>query len=203
MSDDDDDDDGIPCLPPESAGRCGPPPELMRFPNRLAELHYIIARCRKFAEDGVPWSDIAILCRTKKEGERLATALEAADLPLEWCNCNSASRRYKPSDPSIKRNTMHSSKGLEFPVVLMPAVDHEFPATVDEVRLMYVAMTRAIERLFLTYKRETSVVRMLERAIARRAKREQQQGVSTTFRKTNFQPRAGKSLHLRNARRIQ
>jgi len=56
---------------------------------------------------------------------------------------------------------MHSAKGLEFPIVFIPVVDtlsvkNDWFA--DEVRLLYVAMTRATEHLILTYQRVTPLV---------------------------------------------
>jgi superfamily I DNA/RNA helicase len=54
---------------------------------------------------------------------------------------------------SIKLMTMHTSKGLEFPVVFIPGLGY-LPnaqgAIADEARLLYVSMTRAIEVLVLT-----------------------------------------------------
>lgn len=71
------------------------------------------------------------------------------------------------SDPkqeakAIRLMTVHSAKGLEFPVVFIPGVEENiFPharalcegesAIEEERRLMYVALTRARNRLFLTY----------------------------------------------------
>ncbi|MEH2408400.1 3'-5' exonuclease [Nostoc sp.] len=62
---------------------------------------------------------------------------------------------YNPAELSIKLITMHSSKGLEFPVVLIPGIgympDQYGHGTPEEkARLLYVAMTRAIEQLILT-----------------------------------------------------
>ena len=49
---------------------------------------------------------------------------------------------------------MQSSKGLEFPVVFLPCLD-SMPAPSQEVgseaKLLYVAMTRAIERIHMTH----------------------------------------------------
>jgi len=58
--------------------------------------------------------------------------------------------------------TMHKSKGLEFPVVFIPVLDDvvmpskksvEEGKIEEERRLFYVSMTRAKERLFLTFPR--------------------------------------------------
>ncbi len=64
-------------------------------------------------------------------------------------------------EEGVKLLTVHSSKGLEFPVVFLAGmVEGEFPysraltsseAIEEERRLCYVAMTRALERLFITY----------------------------------------------------
>ena len=51
---------------------------------------------------------------------------------------------------------MHASKGLEFPVVAITGVGHmafREGQEPSEARLLYVAMTRATERLILTCSR--------------------------------------------------
>ncbi|VFT37503.1 3'-5' exonuclease [Pseudomonas aeruginosa] len=63
---------------------------------------------------------------------------------------------------------MHSSKGLEFGLVLIPGL-HEMPRTnedeSDEARLLYVAMTRAIDRLVMTYREGTGFTGRVAEAI--------------------------------------
>ena len=64
------------------------------------------------------------------------------------------------SDNYVTLMTIHSSKGLEFPVVFMVAVEEDiFPSSrssmeesklEEERRLCYVAITRAKEKLFIT-----------------------------------------------------
>ncbi|MEO0759598.1 MAG: DNA helicase PcrA [Cyanobacteria bacterium J06648_16] len=67
-------------------------------------------------------------------------------------------------DNAVSLMTLHSSKGLEFPVVFVVGLEEGlFPsfrsqddaaALEEERRLCYVGITRAQERLFLTYARE-------------------------------------------------
>lgn len=72
--------------------------------------------------------------------------------------------KLKDENRAVHLMTVHSAKGLEFPVVFIPAVEEGvFPhirslmeenpqaAVEEERRLMYVALTRAKNRLFLTY----------------------------------------------------
>jgi DNA helicase-2/ATP-dependent DNA helicase PcrA len=67
---------------------------------------------------------------------------------------------------SIKLMTLHSAKGLEFPTVFMLGLEdglfphirsHNSPSAMEEERrLMYVGVTRAEDRLYLTYSRRRS-----------------------------------------------
>ncbi len=54
----------------------------------------------------------------------------------------------------MKLNTMHSNKGLEFPLVCIRGIDapaKEEEDLQDEARLIYVAMTRATQVLVMTH----------------------------------------------------
>lgn len=69
--------------------------------------------------------------------------------------------RFEKSDGIVTLMTMHSAKGLEFPVVFIAGVEDgivphhaslDSEETIeDERRLFYVGMTRAEKRLFITY----------------------------------------------------
>ncbi len=71
---------------------------------------------------------------------------------------------YDADADAVVLMTIHSAKGLEFPVVFLPALeDGLFPTAQalwdeaeleEERRLAYVAVTRAKERLFITHTRE-------------------------------------------------
>jgi len=68
---------------------------------------------------------------------------------------------YQASDDRVTLMTMHSAKGLEFPIVFMTAMEEGlFPHSragsneqdiEEERRLCYVGMTRAMQRLYLTH----------------------------------------------------
>ena len=71
---------------------------------------------------------------------------------------------FDPTSNKIKVMTMKVSKGLEFPVVALPGVGH-MPATggdeKEAARVLYVAATRATQRLLVTCSAGEGVVRKL------------------------------------------
>lgn len=155
------DDDGVPLVLPESSARHGPPPELVRLPSFSAETDFIVERLRALHDDGTPWSDMAIVYRNHFMGERFSQRLGAAGIPVDWLHRSQGSRRYRTGEDSVKVVTFHSSKGLEFPVVAIPGVGylpHHHDDPEEEIRLMYVAMTRAMERLVISYHRQSEFV---------------------------------------------
>ena len=164
--------DGVPLVCPESAGRHGPVPELIGFRNFGAEVAFAVKRLRELHEAGIAWRDMAVAYRFKFVGERMTAALEAAGIPVDWLGRTAGSRRYSPEADSVKVMTMHASKGLEFPVVLIPGVGYlphknEDPAA--EARLLYVAMTRAMDRLVMTHHEESGFAVRLRQAVGRAA----------------------------------
>jgi len=152
---------------PETAGRHGPKPQLIRLPSFRAEAEHIATQAQRLHADGMDWDDIAVVYRVKWMAEKVGDRLQAAGIPYEWVN-QPNSQGYNPSQPSVKLITMHSSKGLEFPVVFIPGLGYlphaqETPA--DEARLLYVAMTRAIDQLVLSGHQGSAFVRRLEKVV--------------------------------------
>jgi superfamily I DNA/RNA helicase len=77
---------------------------------------------------------------------------------------------YLPLSEKVALMSMHAAKGLEFPVVFIAGCEneliplkreglkqHERADMAEERRLFYVAMTRAMERLYLTRAKKRSV----------------------------------------------
>ncbi|WP_265277663.1 DEAD/DEAH box helicase [Nostoc sp. KVJ3] len=118
------DDDQQILVEPASAGRQGPKPDLIRLPSFKHEVDYLAQRVQQLHERDIPWNEIAIIYRSNFMGDRIYNDLQQAQIPIEWVNADSDSRNYHPAEQSIKLMTMHSSKGLEFPVVLIPGVGY-------------------------------------------------------------------------------
>jgi superfamily I DNA/RNA helicase len=111
---------------------------------------------------------MAIIYRSDFMGQSLSRILKSVQIPVEWLNEDSNSRRYKPEAQSVKLLTMHSSKGLEFPVVFIAGVGfmpNQSHVIADEARLLYVAMTRATDFLELSCDRDSAFVRRLEKVV--------------------------------------
>jgi DNA helicase-2/ATP-dependent DNA helicase PcrA len=91
---------------------------------------------------------------------------EETNLGMFLANASLASEldNLKEEKAQVSLMTLHSSKGLEFPVVFLVGMEQglfpnfrslEDPTAIEEERrLAYVGITRAQERLFLTYARE-------------------------------------------------
>ena len=148
-----DDDDGVPLIAPESAGRRGALPELIRVERQEDQLPAIIQRLRDELAAGRPLSDMAVIFRNSWEGEKLQEALQRAGIASQLAEGNGKSSLFVVDD-TVKLVTMHSSKGLEFPLVIIPGLG-SLPKPgkneAEEARLLYVAMTRATDRLVLIH----------------------------------------------------
>ena len=164
------DEDQTVLVEPASAGRQGAIPDLIQLPSFKYEVDYLVARIHQLHERDIPCNEIAIIYRFKFMGEKIFNSFQQAQIPIEWVNLNSDSRNYNPNEESIKLITMHSSKGLEFPVVCIPGLGympHMKQSLEEEARLMYVAMTRSMNQLIITYHRPTVFTNRLEKALSK------------------------------------
>ncbi|MFC3651740.1 3'-5' exonuclease [Dyella humi] len=151
------DDDGVPLIAPESAGRRGTVPELIRTESANTELHALVDRLRHEHQRGRPLSDMAVIFRNKWEGSNLHQALQQAGIASRLAD-EAGKRSLFATEDSVKVVSMHSSKGLEFPVVIIPnlgAMPRPSQDEAEEARLLYVAMTRATEQLILIHHEES------------------------------------------------
>jgi superfamily I DNA/RNA helicase len=142
---------------PESAGRRGALPALIRAESTRAELRTIVDHLRREHEHGRPLSDMAIIFRHSREGEKIQQALQQAGIAHRLAD-SVGKRSLFSAEDSVKLVSMHSSKGLEFPVVIIPhlgSMPRSGQDEAQEARLLYVAMTRATEQLLLIHHEES------------------------------------------------
>jgi hypothetical protein len=158
---DDKDDDGIPLVKPVSCGRDGAAPVIIRLPRPRDEAFAVADHLKAAHQEGFAWGDMAILCRDWDGMELCAMALQQRGLPhrVRW-----KSGDYQPGADVIHVMTTMVSKGLEFPVVALPGVGH-LPADghdeKEEARILYVAATRATQRLLITLSSDGALGRRL------------------------------------------
>jgi superfamily I DNA/RNA helicase len=96
----------------------------------------------------------------------MAEKLNRQGIPCQWQQ--DKKHPYSPSHNSVKIITMHSSKGLEFPLVCIPGLgmpSKEEEQLQDEARILYVAMTRATNELIMTYDGASMISERLEKAM--------------------------------------
>ena len=161
--------DAVPLIRPESAGRRGPLPVLNELPTLQREADFIAQELTAINKEGWPWREMAVLYRAGFIGEEVTKRLRAAGVPVQWLGEGSGKRGFNPSEDTVKVMTMHSSKGLEFPVVAIPGLGYmPFGGydVLDEAKLLYVAMTRAMEMLLMTCHQETEFVARIKHARA-------------------------------------
>ena len=166
LSPHDEGEDHFPLVVPESAGRHGPPPAVKIFSCYEEEARYVAHIFgRLHDEQGVAWPNMCVTYRSNWMGEKLQKAFQASGLPIQWLGNAKAKKQFSPGADSVKLMTMHSSKGLEFPVVAVSGVGYmpgDGADKVSEAKLLYVAMTRSTEKLLLTSHRETEFLEQLK-----------------------------------------
>jgi superfamily I DNA/RNA helicase len=101
----------------------------------------------------------AVLCPTKRDGEAIAAALRDHKIPARFLSKDQVNL----SCSEVKVLTLHSSKGLEFPIVALAGFrGSRYAQTYDDLseeertetltkdqRVLFVGMTRAMQRLLV------------------------------------------------------
>ena len=133
-----------------SAMRHGPLPLVERFASPEDEILSIRSRINGLLQNGLDSRQIAVLHRRKAGVKRLEKGLQGLDVHI---------------------NTFHAYKGLEFNTVFLAGMQENFQFkeaseenTSEERRLVYMAMTRARENLYLSH--QGKLPRELNEAVA-------------------------------------
>lgn len=158
--------DQAPTVQPMSTGRHGPKPLLIKLPSLREEVDYLAAKLSEANRMGMPWNEMAVLYRRYGIGQQITEALARRAIPFQWQQDKKHS--YAPAHDSVKIITMHSSKGLEFPLVCIPALgaaSKEQDELQDEARLLYVAMTRATRELVMTHGDNSAIADKMHKAM--------------------------------------
>lgn len=145
---------------PETAGREGPEPLVRACVDFDGEAHAVAEWLQARQQGGYHWGEMAVVFPEHAIGERIARLCERHGIPVDRVRKNR--NRIDVRSEAVRFLSMHNCKGLEFPCVAVTglgALDSEELA--DDVRLAYVALTRATHELFVTYSRTTPLVARL------------------------------------------
>jgi superfamily I DNA/RNA helicase len=158
------DEDQAPVIEPQAAGRHGLNPQIRYFDSFDLEISTLVRWLQRWhSERGMSWSQMAILYRDTEIGRCYFDALKKAKIPCDWVANKAAKKAFNPHNNTVKLMTMHSSKGLEFPLIIiaglgfMPSADQD---ELNEAKLLYVAMTRATEKLVLATHQMTAFTQL-------------------------------------------
>lgn len=160
----DSDEDHVPLVAPQAAGRSGPLPYLKRCGSRQEEIAYIAHTLKRLSNSGMSWRDMCITCYSKPFAQVVVEGLQALGVPVSRLLEKSEKKAFDPLSESVKVMTMHSSKGLEFPLVVIPglgALPGSHGDAAADAKLLYVAMTRATDKLLLTASKNSEFVELL------------------------------------------
>lgn len=99
-------------------------------------------------------------------------ALTKANIPCHWLASSQHKKSYKPIENKVALMPIPSSKGLEFDTVII--LDASFchknkeqdekALMSDNIRRLYVGMTRAENHLLISYHRDNNIAESLRRA---------------------------------------
>jgi len=169
ISETESDDDHIPVIAPESAGGTGPLPVFRLFEHQGEELDFIVRCVRKWLDAGHLVNEIAILVPGNKTAEIIAERLNKAGIKSQCLVGKGKKAAFRPDQPLVTVLTIHSSKGLEFDTVVMAGIDkiqYIAEELADQVRLLYVGMTRAKSQLLITASGDTVFTQRLVDIVA-------------------------------------
>jgi DNA helicase-2/ATP-dependent DNA helicase PcrA len=122
--------------------RHGPAPTAVHFANQAEELQAIQGLITAFQRSGN--HSLGIICKTLRQAEYAHKALEGSGVYL----LTAESTAFKEG---VVITTAHLAKGLEFDEVIAPFASAETYKTEVDKSMLYVACTRAMHQLTLTY----------------------------------------------------
>lgn len=148
-------------LSPLATARSSRVPQVLAAPPRQDAAYLAELVRAQLEHEALPPRNIAVLCFKAHRRQHVADALTRAGV---LCQVHDATADLRLTDPSVKVMTMHSAKGLEFPVVYLLASgrDVKVPKSITDPddrrafiararKVLYMAMTRALTHLTLVH----------------------------------------------------
>lgn len=128
----------------EPVARHGEKPQILQFGSAVEELSGIMGLISTYRKSG--YKSLGIICKTEQQ------AREMADMLKSYANdINFLSSQSSAFVQGIVITSAHMAKGLEFDEVIIPQTDERNYRSEIDKSMLYVAVTRAMHRLTLTF----------------------------------------------------
>lgn len=144
-------------LIPEDGGREGVEPMVRQCVSYDGEAHAIAEWLLGRKTAGYRWGQMAVLYPRHFVRDRFESVLAKHGVPVDVAKDHN--NRIQTKLDAVRFLSMHNAKGLEFPCVAIGGLGAlETESIEDDVRLTYVAITRATHEAFITYSNLSELV---------------------------------------------
>lgn len=128
----------------EPVARHGEKPQILQFGSAVEELSGIMGLISTYRKSG--YKSLGIICKTEQQARKMADMLKLYANDISFLSSQSSA-----FVQGIVITSAHMAKGLEFDEVIIPQTDERNYRSEIDKSMLYVAVTRAMHRLTLTF----------------------------------------------------
>lgn len=128
----------------EPVARHGEKPQILQFGSAVEELSGIMGLISTYRKSG--YKSLGIICKTEQQARKMADMLKSYANDINFLSSQSSA-----FVQGIVITSAHMAKGLEFDEVIIPQTDERNYRSEIDKSMLYVAVTRAMHRLTLTF----------------------------------------------------
>ena len=128
----------------EPVTRHGEKPQILQFGSAVEELSGIMGLISTYRKSG--YKSLGIICKTEQQARKMADMLKSYANDISFLSSQSSA-----FVQGIVITSAHMAKGLEFDEVIIPQTDERNYRSEIDKSMLYVAVTRAMHRLTLTF----------------------------------------------------
>lgn len=128
----------------EPVARHGEKPQILQFGSAVEELSGIMGLISTYRKSG--YKSLGIICKTEQQVRKMADMLKSYANDISFLSSQSSA-----FVQGIVITSAHMAKGLEFDEVIIPQTDERNYRSEIDKSMLYVAVTRAMHRLTLTF----------------------------------------------------